>query len=63
MSVGAAEAFGLTLRRELALSFRRRDQLLQPLVFFLMVTTLFPLSLSVQLSLLREMAPDRKSVV
>ena len=57
MSVGAAEAFGLTLRRELALSFRRRDQLLQPLVFFLIVTTLFPLSLSVQLSLLREMAP------
>lgn len=57
MSVGAGEAFGLTLRRELALSFRRRDQLLQPLVFFLMVTTLFPLSLSVQLSLLREMAP------
>jgi heme exporter protein B len=45
------------LRRELALSFRRRDQLLQPLVFFLIVTTLFPLSLSVQLSLLREMAP------
>jgi heme exporter protein B len=34
------------LRRELALSFRRRDQLLQPLVFFLIVTTLFPLSLS-----------------
>jgi heme exporter protein B len=39
------------------LSFRRRDQLLQPLVFFLIVTTLFPLSLSVQLSLLRDMAP------
>jgi heme exporter protein B len=57
MSVGPGEAFGLMLRRELALSFRRRDQLLQPLVFFLIVTTLFPLSLSVQLSLLREMAP------
>ena len=57
MSIGAGEAFGLMLRRELALSFRRRDQLLQPLVFFLIVTTLFPLSLSVQLSLLREMAP------
>lgn len=57
MSVGAGEAFSLMLRRELALSFRRRDQLLQPLVFFLIVTTLFPLSLSVQLSLLREMAP------
>ena len=57
MSISAGEAFGLMLRRELALSFRRRDQLLQPLVFFLIVTTLFPLSLSVQLSLLREMAP------
>jgi heme exporter protein B len=57
MSIGAAAAFRLMLRRELALSFRRRDQLLQPLVFFLIVTTLFPLSLSVQLSLLREMAP------
>jgi heme exporter protein B len=57
MTIGAGEAFSLMLRRELALSFRRRDQLLQPLVFFLIVTTLFPLSLSVQLSLLREMAP------
>jgi heme exporter protein B len=57
VSISAGEAFGLMLRRELALSFRRRDQLLQPLVFFLIVTTLFPLSLPVQLSLLREMAP------
>ena len=51
------EAFFLVLHRELALSFRRPDQLLQPLVFFLIVTTLFPLGLSVQLSLLRDMAP------
>ena len=55
--IGAGEAFVLVLRRELALSFRRPDQLLQPLVFFLIVTTLFPLGLSVQLSLLRDMAP------
>lgn len=55
--IGPWEAFGLVLRRELALSFRRRDQLLQPLVFFLIVTALFPLGLSVQLSLLRDMAP------
>jgi heme exporter protein B len=54
---GAWRALGLVLRRELLLSFRRPDQLLQPLVFFLIVTTLFPLGLSVQLSLLREMAP------
>jgi heme exporter protein B len=57
MSVGSWEAFALTVRRELSLSFRRPEQLIQPLVFFLIVTTLFPLGLSVQLSLLRDMAP------
>jgi len=57
MNVGVWEAMFLIVRRELCLSFRRPDQLLQPLVFFLIVTTLFPLGLSVQLSLLREMAP------
>ncbi len=57
LTVGTLEAFGLVVRRELFLSFRRPDQLLQPLVFFLIVTTLFPLGLSVQLSLLRDMAP------
>jgi heme exporter protein B len=57
MTVGVWRALGLVLERELLLSFRRPDQLLQPLVFFLIVTTLFPLGLSVQLSLLREMAP------
>jgi heme exporter protein B len=57
MNVGTFEAFTLVVRRELCLSFRRPDQLLQPLVFFLIVTTLFPLGLSLQLSLLRDMAP------
>ena len=57
MAVGLFGAFGLVVRRELRLSFRRPDQLLQPLMFFLIVTTLFPLGLSVQLSLLRDMAP------
>jgi heme exporter protein B len=57
MTVGAAQAFSLIVRRELRLSFRRPEQLLQPLVFFLIVTTLFPLGLSVDLSLLKDMAP------
>ena len=57
MSVGPLEAFWLVTRRELCLSFRRPEQLLQPLVFFLIVTTLFPLGLNLQLSLLRDMAP------
>jgi heme exporter protein B len=55
--VGSLSAALLVVRRELRLSFRRPEQLLQPLVFFLIVTTLFPLGLSVQLSLLRDMAP------
>jgi len=57
MSIGAVAAMRIVLQRELTLSFRRPEQLLQPLVFFLIVTTLFPLGLSPQLSLLRDMAP------
>jgi heme exporter protein B len=57
VTVGSWEAFWLIVERELRLSFRRPEQLLQPLVFFLIVTTLFPLGLSLQLSQLREVAP------
>ncbi len=57
MRVGLWHALLLVMQRELRLSFRRPDLLLLPLVFFLIVTTLFPLGLSVQLSLLRDMAP------
>jgi len=57
VTVGTWEAFWLIVHREMRLSFRRPEQLLQPLVFFLIVTTLFPLGLSLQLSLLRDIAP------
>jgi heme exporter protein B len=57
VATGSAAAMLLVVRRELRLSFRRPEQLFQPLVFFLIVTTLFPLGLSLQLSLLRDMAP------
>ena len=56
MSTNAVGAMWVVLQRELLLSFRRPDQLLQPLVFFLIVTTLFPLGLSPELSLLKDMA-------
>jgi heme exporter protein B len=55
--VNPAAVILLVAGRELRLSFRRPDQLLQPLVFFLIVTTLFPLGLNLQLSLLKDMAP------
>jgi heme exporter protein B len=57
VTVGAWEAFFLVVHRELSLSFRRPEQLFQPLVFFLIVTTLFPLGLSLQLAALRDIAP------
>ena len=48
-----ARVFG----REVRLAARRFGQVLQPVTFFLMVTTLFPLALSPEPSLLRNIAP------
>jgi heme exporter protein B len=54
---GALAAVALALRRDLTLAFRRPAQLLQPLAFFALVTMLFPLAISPQLSQLRLVAP------
>jgi heme exporter protein B len=51
------EAAMLMLARDIRLAFRKRGQLVQPLVFFAIVTTLFPLAISPELSRLRETAP------
>jgi len=53
----ALEAARLVLARDLRLAFRRPGELLQPLVFFAIVTTLFPLAITPQLSQLRVVAP------
>ena len=50
-------AVRLVITRDLTLAFRRPEQLLQPLAFFVMVTTLFPLSVSPERSQLRAIAP------
>ena len=47
----------LVIARDLTLAFRRPEQLLHPLAFFVMVTTLFPLSVSPELAQLRAIAP------
>ena len=47
----------LMLVRDLQLAFRKASQLVQPLAFFAMVTTLFPLAVSPALSQLRRIAP------
>jgi len=56
MSASALHAARLVLTRDLRLAFRRRGQFVQPLVFFAIVTTLFPLSISPELARLREIA-------
>jgi heme exporter protein B len=45
------------LSRDLHLAFRRPGELVQPLAFFAIVTTLFPLAITPELSRLREVAP------
>jgi len=54
---GAWAAARLVVERDLRLAFRNRAQLLHPLLFFAIVTTLFPLALSPEASRLREIAP------
>lgn len=56
-TIGSMAAGRLLFQRDLRLAMRRWDQVTDPLVFFLMVTTLFPLALSPELSRLREVAP------
>jgi heme exporter protein B len=56
VSASAFHAARLVLARDLRLAFRRRGQFVQPLVFFAIVTTLFPLSISPELARLREIA-------
>lgn len=57
MMTSPLSAARLVLARDLRLAFRKREQLIQPLAFFIIVTALFPLSITPQLSRLREIAP------
>lgn len=43
---GLGQAFAATLKRDLLLAFRRKQDLANPLVFFVIVVTLFPLGVS-----------------
>jgi len=45
------------IARDLRLAFRRWDQVLQPLVFFVIVTSLFPLATSPDTNLLKQIGP------
>jgi heme exporter protein B len=52
-AAGLIAAMRLVVRRELTLAWRRWDEVAQPLIFYLVVTTLFPLATTPELAVLR----------
>ena len=56
-TVSPGRAGWLLVQRDLRLGLRRPGEWLQPLVFFFVVTTLFPLATDPQMSRLRDIAP------
>lgn len=52
-----SSAFAALLRRDLLLAFRHRGELANPLIFFLMIVSLYPLGVSPDVGLLRKIAP------
>jgi len=52
-----ASPFLALLKRDLLLAFRHRGELANPLLFFLIVVTLYPLGVSPEEALLRKIAP------
>lgn len=57
MSPSTSSAFFALIKRDLMLSYRHRTELLNPLLFFVIVVTLFPLGTSPEKALLQTMAP------
>lgn len=51
------QAAASVMRRDLLLAFRRPGEWLQPLAFFALVTTLFPLAMDPEAAVLRRLAP------
>ena len=50
-------AFFAIIRRDLVLALRRRSEMVNPLLFFILVITLFPLGIGAQPKLLQAIAP------
>jgi len=56
-SLGMVPAFTTLLQRDLKLAFRRRSELVNPLIFFVMVTSMFPMAVTPERVMLQTMAP------
>ena len=56
-SISYRQAFMLTLKRDLTIAFRHKDEMINPLLFFIIVVTLFPLGVGPQSNMLAKIAP------
>ncbi|REL28231.1 heme exporter protein CcmB [Thalassotalea euphylliae] len=57
VSLSYRQAFMLTLKRDLIIAFRHKDEMINPLLFFVIVITLFPLGIGPQPNTLAKIAP------
>ncbi len=57
MQPGMLQLLGLVMGRDLRLALRHWEQVIQPLIFFVIITTLFPLAISPALNELQRIAP------
>ncbi|WP_434801419.1 heme exporter protein CcmB [Spartinivicinus marinus] len=55
--MGLLSAFQLIVKRDLLLAFRRRAEIVNPLIFFLLVASLFPLGITPERKMLALIAP------
>lgn len=55
--VSFTKLFAHTFKRDLVLAFRRKSELVNPLIFFLIVVTLFPIGVSPEPQFLAQLAP------
>ncbi|WP_150050523.1 MULTISPECIES: heme exporter protein CcmB [Methylomonas] len=56
-TVSSFAAFSAVVHRDLLLAYRHRAELLNPLAFFVLVVTLFPLGVGAEMALLKRIAP------
>ncbi len=56
-SASLSRAFALLIRRDLILAMRHRAEMMNPLLFFILVTSLFPLGIGANPDLLRAVGP------
>ncbi|MBT3047643.1 MAG: heme exporter protein CcmB, partial [Candidatus Thiodiazotropha sp. (ex Clathrolucina costata)] len=56
-TLSLTSAFSLLLKRDLVLAYRRRAELVNPMLFFVLVTAMFPLGIGNDAKLIEAVGP------